>query len=243
MAHRFTSAFQTMESSDHAKHMGRVGPLTPARRYPFPCPAQLQDGIEHAVLDRPSTKRVRNSLKTVLSKPGSVRSNAKAIFPIDPAANSLRRLPIRQAIGELHDENQGQAPWRLRGLTAAGIKTRKHLVAIDRPQLIAQTEPCVAFGKGRPGNTGSFLRNRDYFLRLQRHRSLHRLFSRYQYLGFHTFAPTALQIGAPTEFASSIILGAAGHLSGRIGARNGLTRLRGRDGAAGQIRHVRTWCA
>jgi hypothetical protein len=164
--------------------MGRVGPLTPAWSYPFPRPAQIQDSIEHPVLDGSLDQTCAELAQDRAVETRIRQLQCQRIFPIDPAANRLGGLPIRQSVSELHDENQRQTPWRFRGLAASGVEIRKHPVAIDRPQFIPQIEPYVAFGKSRPGNTGGLIGDRDYLHWLQRHRSLHRLLSRYQYLGF-----------------------------------------------------------
>jgi hypothetical protein len=61
---------------------------------------------------------------------------AQEIFPINPGADGLSGLPIREVLAKLHHRYQGKAPRRQARLAADGKERGKVVVLVNRTQLI-----------------------------------------------------------------------------------------------------------
>src|SRR5215204_4894357 len=92
------------------------------------------------------------------------------ILPVDPRPDGLGRLAVTQALTELHECDQREAPGRVRRLAALGIEISKASVVEHGAEPIAQAKIGVAAGERSPGNAGRVVRNgRDRLLQAERH--------------------------------------------------------------------------
>jgi hypothetical protein len=104
----------------------------------------------------PASRRGRNSLRTVWSKPRSVNSRDRADLPVDAGPDRVGRLAIGAALGKREDRDHGQAPRRLGG-SATGGKARADLRVLENGvEFIAHPEVGMATGKGGAGDPGRF---------------------------------------------------------------------------------------
>jgi hypothetical protein len=67
-------------------------------------------------------RRARDQARAELAQHRAVEAGVgerqpEQVFPIYPAPHRIRRLPVGQVFRELQQDHQGQAPWRLCGLT------------------------------------------------------------------------------------------------------------------------------
>jgi hypothetical protein len=79
------------------------------------------------------------------------------VLPVDPAAHGVSRLPVGQALGELKQGDQGQAPRRFRGLAEAWEQVGEALVLEDGAEFVTQAEKHRAMRKGRTGDAGGLV--------------------------------------------------------------------------------------
>ena len=95
---------------------------------------------------------------------------AEQVLPVDPRPDRLSGLPIAQALAELHQRDQGQAPGWTGWLTLLGIEVGEVAIREDRPERVAQGQIGAAFGKGGASDAGGLFRHRrDRVLRAERH--------------------------------------------------------------------------
>ena len=105
------SPAQPAQRSDGGQHVGRVRPLPPRTVSSPRSRAHATSRSSSRRSAPPSSKRVRNSLRTVWSKPGSVNSARERVLPVDPPTYGVGRRAVGQMLGELEDRDQGQPPW------------------------------------------------------------------------------------------------------------------------------------
>ena len=117
---------------------------------------------------RPSTKRARNSLSTVWSKPGSVSSKARAYFqsmwPRTASAAWRSESPSTYCRTETRASRAGEvAGWPWSGNSAELI------VVIEGAENLGDAQAEGAFGEGGLGHASGFFRDHEVGIRMERH--------------------------------------------------------------------------
>src|SRR3954453_10437077 len=136
--------------------------------------AELSGDLEHplqqALLRATGQKTISKLAEDTKVKARVGQLEAEQVLPIDPRPDRLSRVSIAQALAELHQRDQGQAPGRTGWLTLLGIEVGEVAIHEDRPERIAQVEIGAAFGKGGASDAGGlFGHRRDRLLRVERH--------------------------------------------------------------------------
>lgn len=147
VAHRLSGALQAVQGTHRGQHMRGVGPLAPTSRQQVPLPGKRQHRVEQPLL-RPALDQAGSEL----AQHGAVKARigqrqCQGILPVDPAADRLGRLTVGQALGELEQGHEGQAPRRLRRAAAGGKQTRELGVVEPRAELVAQARVATALGE------------------------------------------------------------------------------------------------
>jgi hypothetical protein len=81
---------------------------------------------------------------------------AERIFPSQPIAHGVCRLPIGQVFHELEHRHQRQAPWGKCGLTMRGKQISKCLIGVDGSQHITHLHENIAMGKDSLSHASRF---------------------------------------------------------------------------------------
>ena len=93
----------------------------------------------------------RQESATKLTQNGKIKAQIfewepQCIFPIDPLANSISRLPIRQAFDKLQDRDQGQSPGGFGWLPSSRKERSKDVILKHLVQLIADPQAEIPLG-------------------------------------------------------------------------------------------------
>src|SRR3954468_3194446 len=150
--------------------MRGVGPLPPPGLEDAELSGDLEHPLQQALLRAAGQKTISKLAEDTKAKARVGQLEAEQVLPVDPRPDRLSGLPITQALAELHQRDQGQAPGRTGWLTLLGIEVGEVAIHEDRPERIAQGEIGAAFGKGGASDAGGlFGHRRDRLLRVERH--------------------------------------------------------------------------
>src|SRR3982751_473745 len=150
--------------------MSGVSPLPPPGLEDAELSGDLEHPLQQALLRATGQKTISKLAEDTKVKTRVGQLEAEQVLPVDPRPDRLSGLPITQALAELHQRDQGQAPGRTGWLTLLGIEVGEVAIHEDRPERIAQGEIGAAFGKGGASDAGGlFGHRRDRLLRVERH--------------------------------------------------------------------------
>src|SRR4051812_36520222 len=167
---RLGDKLQPIEGANSRQHMRGVGPLSPPGLEDAELSGDLEHPLQQALLRATSQKTISKLAEDTKVKARVRQLEAEQVLPVDPRPDRLSGLPITQALAELHQRDQGQAPGRTGWLTLLGIEVGEVAIHEDRPERIAQGEIGAAFGKGGASDAGGlFGHRRDRLLRVERH--------------------------------------------------------------------------
>jgi hypothetical protein len=169
VAHRLGHQFQTVEGPDGREHVGRVGPLPTAGPEQPALAETLQERVQQEAF-RAAGEQAGAELaedRGVEARVGQLQR--QGVLPVDAAAGGVRRLPIREVLGELEDGHQGEPPGRRGRLTARGEEVGEGRVLVDRAEFVAHAHERMPFGEGRPRDAGGFVGDGRHGTGLQGH--------------------------------------------------------------------------
>jgi len=147
-----------------------VGPLPPPGLEDAELSGDLKHSLQQALLRAAGQKTISKLAEHAEVKARVRQLEAEQVLPVDPRPDRLSRLSIAQALAELHQRDQGQAPGWTGWLTLLGIEVGEVAILEDRPERVAQGEIGAAFGKGGASDAGGlFGHRRDRVLRVERH--------------------------------------------------------------------------
>src|SRR3954467_9669870 len=167
---RLGDKLQPIEGANGRQHMRGVGPLSPPGLEDAELSGDLEHPLQQALLRAAGQKTISKLAEDTKVKARVGQLEAEQVRPIDPRPDRLSRLSIAQALAELHQRDQGQAPGWAGRLTLLGIEVGEVAILEDRPERIAQGEIGTAFGKGGASDAGGlFGHTWERLLRLERH--------------------------------------------------------------------------
>src|SRR3954466_9644049 len=150
--------------------MRGVGPLPPPGLEDAELSGDLEHPLQQALVRAAGQKTISKLAEHAEVKARVGQLEAEQVLPIDPRPDRLSGLPITQALAELHQRDQGQAPGWTGWLTLLGIEIGEVAILEDRPERVAQGEIGAAFGKGGASDAGGlFGHTWERLLRLERH--------------------------------------------------------------------------
>jgi len=147
-----------------------VGALPPARLEQPVLARRVQDAGEQApggrVLEQATAKLAQDG--EVEARVGQVEG--EQVLPVDPAPDRLGRLTVAQALAELKERDQREAPRRVSGLAELGVEVGEARVVEHGTEPIAQQQVRVAPPERGPRDAGGVVgHGRDGLLRAERH--------------------------------------------------------------------------
>src|SRR4051794_4595209 len=167
---RLGDKLQPIEGANSRQHMRGVGPLSPPGLEDAELSGDLEHPLQQALLRAAGQKTISKFAEDTKVKARVGQLEAEQVRPIDPGPDRLSRLSIAQALAELHQRDQGQAPGWAGWLTLLGIEVGEVAILEDRPERIAQGEIGTAFGKGGASDAGGlFGHTWERLLRVERH--------------------------------------------------------------------------
>src|SRR5215212_5366143 len=167
---RLGDKLQPIEGANSRQHMRGVGSLPPPRFEDAELSGDLKHPLQQALLRAAGQKTISKLAEHAEVKARVGQLEAEQVLPVDPRPDRLSRLSIAQALAELHQRDQGQAPGRTGWLTLLGIEVGEVAILEDRPKRVAQGEIGTAFGKGGASDaSGLFGHTWERLLRLERH--------------------------------------------------------------------------
>src|SRR3954454_2104185 len=102
--------------------MRGVGPLPPPGLEDAELSGDLEHPLQQALLRATSPKTISKLAEDAEVKARVGQLEAEQVLPVDPRPDRLSRLSIAQALAELHQRDQGQAPGWTGRLTLLGIE-------------------------------------------------------------------------------------------------------------------------
>src|SRR3954463_7480265 len=167
---RLGDKLKPIERANGCQHMRGVGSLPPPGLEDAELSGDLEHPLQQALLRATGQKTVSKLAEDTKVKARVGQLEAKKVLPVDPRPDRLSGLSIAQALAELHQRDQGQAPGWAGRLALLGIEVGEVAILEDRPERVAQGEIGAAFGKGGASNAGSlFGHGRERLLRVERH--------------------------------------------------------------------------
>src|SRR3954454_9154621 len=150
--------------------MRGVGPLPPPGLEDAELSGDLEHPLQQALLRATGQQTISKLAEHAEVKARVGQLEAEQVLPVDPRPDRLSGLPITQALAELQQRDQGQAPGRTGWLTLLGIEIGEVAILEDRPKRVAQGQIGAAFGKGGASDAGGlFGHTWERLLRLERH--------------------------------------------------------------------------
>src|SRR3954451_13403661 len=119
---RLGDKLKPIERANGRQHMSGVGPLPPSCLEDAELSGDIEHPLQQALLRATSQKTVSKLAKDTKVKARVGQLEAEKVLPVDPGPDRLSGLPITQALAELHQRDQGQAPGRTGWLTLLGIE-------------------------------------------------------------------------------------------------------------------------
>src|SRR5215218_6826786 len=167
---RLGDKLQPIEGANGRQHMRGVSSLPPPGLEDAELSGDLKHSLQQALLRAAGQKTVSKLAEHAEVKARVRQLEAEQVLPVDPRPDRLSRLSIAQALPELHQRDQGQAPGWTGWLTLLGIEVGEVAILEDRPERVAQGEIGAPFGKGGASDAGGlFGHRRDRVLRAERH--------------------------------------------------------------------------
>src|SRR3954451_8288078 len=167
---RLGDKLQPIERANSRQHMRGVSPLPPPGLEDAELSGDLEHPLQQALLRATSQKTISKLAEDTKVKARVGQLEAEKVLPIDPRPDRLSRLSVAQALAELHQRDQGQAPGWTGRLALLGIEVGEVAIHEDRPERVAQGEIGAAFGKGGASDAGGlFGHTWESLLRLERH--------------------------------------------------------------------------
>jgi hypothetical protein len=160
LPHRLADTFQPVEGAHRRQYVGRVGTLAPAS-------FEQTDGFEagyHSV----KQLHLRSTLHESRAKLTQYRGiktrisefKTECVLPVNPTAHGGGGLFVREAFGELEDQDECQSPGCFGRLLACRKEGGKILVGIKDTQFITHDHIAIAMRKGSTGSCGGRFRDR-----------------------------------------------------------------------------------
>src|SRR6185312_3502532 len=128
------------------QHVRAVGALAPTRFEQPSLVRYVQRTGEQALSCIPGQQPGAELAEDAVVKAGISQLQGQQILPIDPGPDRLSGLAVAQALAELQERDQGQAPGRVRRLTPTGIEISKAGVVEHGAEAVAQEQVGVAAG-------------------------------------------------------------------------------------------------
>src|SRR3954467_3400315 len=167
---RLGDKLQPIERANSRQHMRGVGPLPPPGLEDAALSGDLEHPLQQALVRAAGQKTISKLAEHAEVKARVGQLEAEQVLPVDPRPDRLSRLSIAQALAELHQRDQGQAPGWTGWLTLLGIEIGEVAILEDRPKRVAQGQIGAAFGKGGASDAGGLLGPRwERLLQLERH--------------------------------------------------------------------------
>src|SRR3954447_19959762 len=167
---RLGDKLQPIEGANSRQHMRGVGPLPPPGLEDAALSGDLEHPLQQALVRAAGQKTISKLAEHAEVKARVRQLEAEQVLPVDPRPDRLSGLPIAQALAELHQRDQGQAPGWTGRLTLLGIEVGEVAILEDRPERVAQGEIGAAFGKGSASDAGGlFGHTWERLLRVERH--------------------------------------------------------------------------
>jgi len=138
--------------------MGRVAPLLAAGFEQTSLAKLFQEQIQQLLLHATGNQPISILAQYRKIEPGILQFQAQQVFPINPTANSIRSLPIRQVFSKLQNGDDCQPPRRFGRLPSLRKQSRKLVVMVECLQFIPQGHIGIALGKGSPSHAHGCLR-------------------------------------------------------------------------------------
>ena len=157
VAHGFPDQFEPVEGPDGRQNMGGIGALRP------PCFEEVaflqlpQQRLQEQVFRSPMDEARAELAQDRRIKAGIGQLQGQRIFPIDPPADGIRGLAVRQAFGELQHQHQRQPGGGFGRLPGRGKEGRKLSILIEGAERIAHLHTQGPLGKCGVGDHGPFL--------------------------------------------------------------------------------------
>jgi len=147
MAQGLADTLQAIKGTDSSQHVSRVGALTAPGFEQLALPAALEQRIEQELF-----RMAVDQACPELAEHGGVEAwirqlQIQSVLPVDTAAHGVRRLPIREPFGVLHDGHQCQSPRNFGWLPASGEQGGKGNVLIDGAEFVPHVHIEVALGE------------------------------------------------------------------------------------------------
>src|SRR4051812_3683780 len=167
---RLGDKLQPIEGANSRQHMRGVGPLPPPGLEDAALSGDLEHPLQQALVRAAGQKTISKLAEHAEVKARVRQLEAEQVLPVDPRPDRLSGLPIAQALAELHQRDQGQAPGWTGWLTLLGIEVGEVAILEDRPKRVAQGQIGAAFGTGGASDAGGlFGHTWERLLRLERH--------------------------------------------------------------------------
>src|ERR1039458_7716449 len=139
--HRFPGQLQPVQVPYRGDHMGGIGAHLPARLdQPAGCQL-LQQRVQHHLIQAAASDAGPELTQDRVVEPGIGQAKAESVFPVDPGAHRLGRLPVGQVLRHLEDRHQGQPARRPARLAPFPVGTRELLIGQPLTELITDHQP------------------------------------------------------------------------------------------------------
>jgi len=156
---RLADQFQPLAIPDRRQHLGRVGPLPPARPHQPRRPAARQQQVEEQPCllmgqqSRPELAQHREVEARI------VRLQAARVLPVAAPAHRLGGLAVGPPLGARQQRHQRQLRRGEGGLAAYREARREVAIGVATAQLVMHPQGDVALGEGRPRHPRGILRH------------------------------------------------------------------------------------
>ncbi|HEX9131852.1 MAG TPA: hypothetical protein VF844_06140 [Ktedonobacteraceae bacterium] len=144
--HTLPHAFQAAERAHAGQHRRRIGALLAARFEPAALARQLQDRFQEQVWRSRRQHALAEVRQDRVIEARLIQRQGQRIQPIDARAHRVGDLPIGQPLEGLQHRHQRQPPGGFCGPSPFGKQMGKLLIAVDRPQRVAQLRDHRALG-------------------------------------------------------------------------------------------------
>jgi len=152
--------FQAVEHPDGGQHMGRVGAWRPTGLEEPQRATPLQELVQQQRFGTACQQSVPKFTQDRKVEARLRQFETQQILPVDARADGLRGLAIGEVLPKRHDRHQRQPPRGQAWWAPRREQGRKVVILKDGPQDITHCQIGMAFGKGRMGNAGGFIRHR-----------------------------------------------------------------------------------
>src|SRR3954454_15900382 len=149
MTQSLADTLQTVESANGTQHMRGIRPLSATRCQPFSVPAFLEQSMKDLFLSP-----ARHQTGTELTEHRAVETSVsqfqtEQILPVDPAADGIGSLTVREVFSILQQAHQQQPPGSLGRLPTGGKQEGKVLIGKQGSQFVAEMKIGITAWKSR----------------------------------------------------------------------------------------------